>query len=197
MLRDVINIIAENARQIPYFNKVYTIARRFRDGNGKVFPAEYTGSGNGHEIAYDKTGGMAYFRKNGNASLREDNSPKFTSCDSGVTYTITIPLKMVCFIPNNIAVCDDGFTGDEFAEKIISELTTEEISPNLSKLKSASLICTGYDTDSVAVLEKEYSNAKDITDMNYNNAYFSIDFNIIVVVDKTCLNECFNYGYNG
>jgi hypothetical protein len=192
MLREIVNIIAENARQTTLFNKVYTLAERVRKQaeNGYSYkPVHYVSGGNAVNIDYDKTGGMAYFRRNGKVQTSElKNIVQTTSCADDVFYSISYPLKMVCFIPKTKVENDDAFTEDEVALQVISALTNTGLNSHLPKLRAASLISSSYETDPLVVLGNEYSDK--IAGMNYKDAYFSIDFILNIEVKSDCLNEC-------
>lgn len=189
MLRDIMHILSNNLNDIGLFTKIYPLVEKIKRGD-RTYPANFIGAGQAEEIKYDSTLGMCYFRKNGKVSTSTVKVQSLTSCEDNINYLIRTPLKLVCFIPKSKAECDDAFTDDEFAERIIKEISTTGISDNLP-VESSQLIASGYETSGITVLSEEYSNPP--TDINYNFSYFSIEFNLEIVVDKKCLHYCNGY----
>lgn len=194
MLEQALNIITQYLGQLGFFNNIYAIADRVNDGT-KTYPAFYKGEGNYIPIEYDTTNGMCYFRKNGKPAFSNvtDESQRTTSC-SNVIYDIRYPVKLVCLIPKSKAVCDGGFADDYFADIIISNVTGVSLATAFNA-RSAKFIASGYESDNIKILQEEYSNHKEITDINYRWSYLSIDFNLEITIDKQCLDSC-NYNVN-
>ncbi len=188
MLGAALNKATELLGQLNLFNKIYALADRVSDGN-KSYPAFFNGAGNYEPIKYDTTNGMCYFRKTGKVNLSQETSTsaQTTSC-ADVLYKLSYPLRLVVLLPKEKADCDGPFADDFFAEVIISKLTSKTFGNET--VRSAKFVSTGYESDNQNVLKEEYSNWKEINDINYLWSYLAIDFNFEVIVDKDCLSSC-------
>lgn len=191
MFEQALNIITGYLAQLAFFNNIYAIVQRVNDGD-KTVPAFDKGDGQYIPIEYDTTNGMCYFRKNGKPIFTNvtDESKRYTSC-SNIVYDISYPVKLVCWIPKSKAVCDSGFADDYFADIIISTVTGVSLATAFNA-RSAKFTASGYESDNLRILQDEYSNWKEIVDINYKWSYLSIDFNLEITIDKQCLDSC-NY----
>jgi len=196
MLTDIFHVLKTNMEGLGLCGKVYPIVeikRTIEDGRVRTFPSTPTGTGQGQQIELDVTNGMSYFRKDGAVSINQVQDQKFqlTSCAPGndTIYSFRFFIKQVCFIPKRKADdCINGFEDDILAQRIIANLTDKGII--IANAKSASLLASGYETDRIKVLNSEYSNADDINDLNYEYSYFSIQWDLEVVMLNSCIDVC-------
>lgn len=187
MFGEIISLIAARVKSTGLFSDVHPLARIVSDGNSQ-FPVIYSKDGQYTPLAYDMSNGMAYFRKRSQISYRETKEEMFqvSSCTADdVIYSITVPLRLVCFLNISKADCDNSFNSDFFAEWITSDIS----GPVKLSTAKARLVSAGYETDSIAVLKSEYS--KPPVDINYNYSYFYIDFDLEIIADSNCLSSCF------
>jgi hypothetical protein len=190
MFSDLMYILSDKLKDMSLFSDVIPMARLVRS-EGNTFPVVYMGEGQGKPLNWDQTSGMCYFRKRGAVSFSQntDRDFKITSCDNSVVYDISIPLRLVVFINAGKADCNNEFSSDFFAEWIIGDISG---GLNITGIREASLIATNIETDSIAVLNSEYSNASNIGDINYEYCYLYIDFNLKIIANQACLNSCVN-----
>lgn len=197
ILSDIINVLQVSLEGTNLFNTIYPIAeikRTIQQGQPKTFPAATKGLGEFIPLEYDSSGGMTYFRRNGSVNLRpvhKSDVPLIiqTSCGSlDDYYLLNYSLKQICFISKEKASCVDGFEDDELAYKVIGAVSDADI--KITDIVSVSVTANQYETDHLKVLQSEYSNWQDINDINYNYAYFSIDWSLQIIAKKTCLDPC-------
>lgn len=197
ILSDILNILKSSLESTDLFNTIYPIVEVKRTSHGgqlKTFPAATKGLGEFIQLEYDSAGGMTYFRRNGSVNLRpvhKSDVPLIiqTSCGSlDDYYMFTYSLKQICFIDKEKSSCVDGFEDDELAYKVIGAVSDADI--KITDIVSVSVTANQYETDHLKVLQGEYSNWQDINDINYNYAYFSIDWSLQIIAKKTCLNPC-------
>jgi len=197
VLSDVLNVLKGSLESTGLFYTIYPIAeikRTIEQGRPRTFPAAPKGQGQYINIELDSSGGMTYFRRNGSVNLRAaraDDIPRIqiTSCGKADDYYVMgYSFKQVCFIDKDKAGCIDGFEDDSLAYQIIAAVSDAEISIN--DVVSTSVTASQYETDRLKVLQGEYSNYSEINDLNYNYAYFSIDWDLQIIAKRTCLNPC-------
>lgn len=187
MLNTILNKATDTLASIGLFTKVYAIADRVTDGT-RTYPAYNGGGGEYTPLEYDTTNGMAYFRKAGKVGITEDKDIQMTSCGD-IFYDIRYPVRLVCLIPKDKADCNNSFADDYFANRIISTLSNDAFT-GVENAISVRFTATGYESDNIKVLQEEYSNYKEIKDINYQWSYLAIDFIIEVQISKECLSPC-------
>lgn len=191
MLADVFHLLKGRLEDTGLFGIIYPLVITKTDGQ-KEFPAHYIGEGQFEPLEYDISQGMGYFRKTGHSNTSDVTSRNATVSCPEIIYEIRTPFRFVALIPKSKAPCDDEFTEDYFAERLISEITDINLATYLTAI-STKFVASGYETESIAVKDAEHL---DITDINYNWAYIYIDFVFTIVIAKDCMNPCNTYDYN-
>lgn len=188
MFSDLMYIISDRLKDMNLFSNVYPLARRVTDKKN-YYPVIYEGNGQGKPLKWDRTSGMCYFRKRSSISFNEntDENLRMNSCDDSIIYNITVPLRLVVFINAGKADCNNEFSSDFFAEWINGEISGVL---DVTGIHGAKLVSNGYETDSISVLQSEYSNADEIGDISYQYCYLYIDFNLNIIANQACLNSC-------
>ena len=155
--------------------------------DGKTYPAWYKGGGEYADVSqFDRSDGVAYFRKNG-SSKKEKAEDQFqvTSCGGNII-KLSMPLRVVCLLRKDKANCDDAYAVDNLAIKISDTL---ELSSGLGtqlNIIESTVTVSEYNTDQYAVLKQEYISPS-VSIVNSSYAYFSIDITVDLIYDKTCI----------
>lgn len=186
MIKATITYINGKLDPLNYFEKLYGLCEIIVKGD-KTFPAEYKSKGEYKQISdFDKYNGVCYIRKNGDVSI-SDETNTLQAC--GILSNVNIPLKLVIIIPRKKLDCDDNYSEDVIAQTIIRALITR--SPDFKvalNARQASINIDSYSTDSIAVMEGEYSNFGK-KDINYKFAYLSLDISVTALVTHDCLTQ--------
>ncbi|MES2592391.1 MAG: hypothetical protein V4608_10930 [Bacteroidota bacterium] len=180
MLSEVIEYLNVQLADTGYINDVLCLAERI-EREGKIYPAIYNNKNEYISINLDPNGSLSYWRKNGDVNISEEDNQTL-SC--GIQYKTTIPLKLIGFVKKENAHNTSTFS-DTMCQNLIAVLTTNSaVLKGVLKAKKATLIASGYSTDVKKILGEEYDNID--FEVRYSHAYFSIDFNLVVITNSNC-----------
>lgn len=193
MIKDVITYLNAKIETLGFFNTVLCLCERI-EREDKVYPAQYTSSGEYKRINLDSEGSLCYWRKNGDVSISEEEN----SGGVGVQYRTTAPLKFIGYIKKEPGK-DDQYFSDNIISGIIGNLTINNSALKTAlKAKMVRVSSTRYSTDSRLVGREEYDNID--FEVKYTHAYFSIDFELVFVTATQCYTDIcgdlpINFGY--
>lgn len=180
-------ISALNAALLPsnYFEQLFCLAELIKGSDDKSRPMIYSGNGQYSQVNnFDNYNGMGYWRKSGDVSSAIDNSTSMRACDDQIRYRY--PLKFVCAIPRAKFVKDDQYTDDRVTDKLIATLAAQNSAIKATiGAKLVSILPQKYTTDNKSIVAAEYSGLW--SDINYKFSYLSIDFEIEVLISKSCI----------
>lgn len=186
MIKATIQFINSKLAVLNYFEKSFGLVETITKGD-KTFPAEYNSKGEYKQINnFDKYNGVSYLRKRGDVSI-SDEVNTLQAC--GILSNVNIPLRLVAVIPRSKLHCDDQFSEDVVAQTIMRTLLTK--SPDFRvalNARTARLQVDSYSTDSISILNEEYSNYPK-KDINYKYAYLALDLSVIALVTPECLTQ--------
>ncbi len=186
MIKATVTYINGKLEPLNYTEKAYGLCEIIVKGD-KTFPAEYKSKGEYRQINdFDKYNGVSYIRKRGDISI-SDETNTLQAC--GILSNVNIPLRLVVIIPRKKLDCDDNYSEDVIAQTIIRALITK--SPEFKvalNARQARIQIDSYSTDSISVMEGEYSNFGK-KDINYKFAYLALDISIIALVTHDCLTQ--------
>lgn len=187
MINHVIDILNTRLRLSGLISQQFGLTELVTDANGQTSPKEYCGNGQWNEVSkFDHYSGTSYWRKNGDISMSETNG--FIACDRFIDFSI--PLFLVLVVRKSV-MNDNQYTPDNIATVITSDLVG-----NSATLKSAitarraSISVIGYDTDSEAIMSREYSNVE-ATRLRTDYAHISLNIVVNISIKSTCIpNDC-------
>lgn len=183
MIKDTITYLNAKLSTLGYFNEVLCLAEKI-EREERVYPALYNGGNEYKEIQLDSYGSISYWRKAGDVTISEQEN---ITLSKNVQYEMTVPLKLVCFIPKTV-YANDQYFADNLATEIMSYLTTNNSAlKSAMKAKKVSIISTGYKTDAREVGAEEYDNIN--FEARYTHAYFSIDFELKIITNNQCYTD--------
>lgn len=186
MIKDTITYLNAKLSTLGYFNEVICLAEKI-EREERVYPALYNGGNEYKEIQLDSYGSVSYWRKAGDVTISEQEN---LTLSKNVQYEMTVPLKLVCFIPKTV-YANDQYFADNLATEIMSYLTTNNSAlKSAMKAKKVSIVSTGYKTDAREVGSEEYDNIN--FEARYTHAYFSIDFELKIVTNNQCYTDICN-----
>lgn len=194
MIKDTITYLNAKLATLGYFNEVLCLAEKI-EREERVYPALYNGGSEYKEIQLDSYGSIAYWRKSSDVTISEQEN---VTLSKNVQYEMTVPLKLVCFIPKTV-YANDQYFADNLAVEIMSYLTTNNSAlKSAMKAKKVSIVSTGYKTDAREVGAEEYDNIN--FEARYTHAYFSIDFELKIITNNQCYTDIcadvpINFGY--
>lgn len=186
MLKEIIDILNSNLQLTNYFEQLYCLAELVKRGDGSR-PMLYSGKGEFQQVNdFDNYNGLGYWRKNGDVNISEAGEERRTaSCATFLQYEF--PLKFVACIPKDKLPVDDQYTDDDIANEIIVALTgNNNPAKTAIKAQSVNVQAQKYTSNNQEIISQEYSGIDDV-DINYKFAYLSIDFNIVVIINKNCI----------
>lgn len=187
MINYVIDILNTRIGLSGLVSQKFGLTELVTDSNGQTSPKEYCGNGQWNEVSkFDNNSGTSYWRKNGDISMSETNG--FIACDRFIDFSI--PLFLVLVVRKSV-MNDNQYTPDNIATVITSDLVG-----NSATLKSAitarraSISVISYDTDSEAIMSREYSNVE-ATRLRTDYAHISLNIVVNISIKSTCIpNDC-------
>lgn len=190
MIDIIVNNLGEKITATKIYSRVICFAEMSIDGEGKMQPKAYTGTGQLQNVSdFDAAAGVCYFRKNGKISMERstDENTTRTACEEMLR--LNIPLRFVGMVPKKLFT-DDAFTDDRIALGIIKTLE-EKHAAIISELdaRSVSIEVLEYDTDSINILNEEYKGIER-KDFNYNMSYIAVNFQAVILISKECFDSC-------
>lgn len=167
-----------------YFEKQHVLVERVRSQD-KIYPAPYCTNGEYQEINFDNFDGVSYWRKTGIVTMSEADTQ--IACNDVVQFTY--PLRIVGAVKKEKLIKDDAYSEERIIQTIIGTVTgSNKVIKALIKAKSVFIRPTSHDDDALRILQTEYS---EVDNINYNLAYFRIDFDLIVQIRENCIEkEC-------
>lgn len=194
MIKDCINYLNAKLSTLGYFNEVLCLAEKI-EREERVYPALYNGGNEYQEINLDTYGSISYWRKSADVTISEQEN---LTLSKNVQHEMTVPLKLVCFLPKDI-YSNDQYFADNLAIEIMSYLTTNNSAlKSAMKAKRVTVLSSGYKTNAREVGVEEYDNIN--FEARYTHAYFSIDFELKILTNNQCYADIcndipINFGY--
>lgn len=194
MIKDCIKYLNAKIATLGYFNEVICLAEKI-EREERIYPALYSGGNEYKEINLDAYGSICYWRKSADVTISEQEN---LTLSKNVQYEMTVPLKLVCFLPKDV-YSNDQYFADNLAIEIMSYLTTNNSAlKSAMKAKKVTIFANGYKTDAREVGADEYDNIN--FEARYTHAYFSIDFELKIVTNNQCYSDIcndipINFGY--
>ena len=187
MLKSIIDYLNVELTTTNLFEEIYCLAELVKNSEDKFRPMVYSGKGEFVQVNdFDFYNGMGYWRKNGDVSINDITSE--SSLVSCATYLqIQYPLKFVCCIPKDKLPLDDQYTDDDIDNDIIGIISGNN-NPIKTAIKAQSVrvVPEKYTSNNYEIISTEYQGI-DSVDINYKFAYLSVDFNVVVVINKNCI----------
>lgn len=191
MLKSIIDILNINLNATNYFEQLYCLAELVKNAEDKFRPMVYSGAGEFTQVNdFDHYNGMGYWRKNGDVSIN-DTTIESSMVSCATFLQIQYPLKFVCCIPKSKLPIDDQYTDDDIANAIIQSISGNNNTIKTSvKAQSARVVPEKYTSNNYEIISGEYQGIEKV-DINYKFAYLSIDFNVVLIINKNCIpNNC-------
>jgi hypothetical protein len=189
MIKATIEYINSKLAALNYFEQSFGLCEIISKGQ-KTFPAEYLNNGEYRQINnFDKYNGVSYLRKRGDISI-SDAENTIESCK--LLNRVVIPLRLVCIVPRKKLDCDNNYSEDVIAKTIMREILAKGGNFKIAlDARQARLQVDSYSTDSMAILNEEYSNYPK-KDINYKYAYLALDLTMTALVTQDCLTrDCY------
>lgn len=169
------------------FGRIYPLVRTITEvgENGiKTYPGFNVSKGQYKHVFQDADGGFIYHRINGDIQSIRSDIIQTTSCNKNDIVKLEFPIRQVGFISRDTMQCSDIYADEQLLLWMIEKTMRADLSDNENscevELKSASM-------DSVRILSGEFSNYRDMVDINYEWAYVSVDYNFIIQTNLNCL----------
>lgn len=193
MIADIFCHLAESLKQTGFFNEnhVYEYAELVKVRNQPVVkPMYYKDKQAGYiDIFNWDVNGTCYIRKTGKTTYLRKRA-KYKACNTGTLTEIKFPCRLVAVVPKEK-------TGDErFSDDILLTELTGTIQGSYNSLAAAIqahsvfVDVTQSDTNSNSIWNSEVTGVDFSESTAYKFSVVSIDFNIIVIGDVTCLKTC-------
>lgn len=146
--------------------------------------AQYQSNGEFGPLDWDSAKAQIYFRKDGNATVREADGEELISCDT--VEEITWNLKAVFCATKDFRQNDDAYTADQIALALKSAFTITNNRDLLTSLSALSLISrvTGTETDIQKIADEEQIK------FDYNHTFVMLKMTIAMQVVEGCFNFC-------
>lgn len=188
MIKEAVEYLQSQLETTNLFSKVWGLCELLNK-DSKTYPAHYKGAGQYEDVSqFDRYDGSAYFRMASTDVTISEVPQEFktTSCDALVGFNFGI--RVVCVIPRNKLSCDDAYGVHQFAEMITKVISTSSGLGTALNASSASASVKSYTTNGNAILQQEYRNPS-INEINTNLAYLSLDLELDIIKDKSCIDE--------
>lgn len=196
MIKTIIEYNNAKLQLLGYINKVFGLTQRVvkqSEAGDKVYPAEYCGNGNFTNVTdFDFAQGLSYWKKTGNVRVSESSQESMIGAKRMVVFTY--PMQLIISVPKSKLSNDDAYSSDRIANSIAKNLND-----NNSALKSqisarkVEINMTDYN-DRIEDIFREEMSGTDLK-YDYNFDLVAIDFDIIVELNQSCLeDECNYYG---
>ncbi len=184
MIENTITTLNTSINVLNYFEKQFELVERVKMGD-KIYPAPYCTNGEYEEINFDNLNGVSYWRKTGVVTIGEADTQ--IACNDVIQFTY--PLRIVGAVKKEKLSKDDAYSEERIIQTIISNVTgSNKVIKGLIKAKSVFINPTSHDDDALRILQTEYS---EVDNINYNLAYFRIDFDVVIQIRENCIpNEC-------
>jgi hypothetical protein len=188
MLSNIINSLNTSLQETGLFAKLFCLCEPIRNANGVSAPMEYTGKGQYKQVSnFDKYAGMGYWRKQGFVSVSAVQDANSPACD--YLQEFTYGLRFVGAIPISNLSIDDIYSEDRICEVIIKNVIKQSTSLKYAiQAKKVEVTTGGYETNGNVILAQEYDGIEKV-DVNYKFKYFSIGFDVKVLIKKDCIIE--------
>jgi hypothetical protein len=173
MLTEKLITISDRLRQTGVFGHVFPLARTVstvEDGQLRMFPAAIGTDGELHHVLHDSLQGVVYFRISGDVTPAVRRL-QLTSCSDDLS-DLVYPVKQVVCVRKDLIHCQTD-------EQVMLWMIGQTIEPGMV-FQSATL-------DAIRVLSGEYSNYRELVDINYRYAYVSIDWLVYISANVNCI----------
>lgn len=189
MLETIIDFQNAKFENLSYFSKVFGRAETITVGD-KLAPYHYIGNGEYIPVSdFDLYGGSIYWRKNGQVSVADISSTSLIG--SRKLVEVSMPMRIIVTVPKGKLSGDDAYSSERVANTLIR--TIQENNSTLKTALSARKIVfeiEGWEDEPQKVKAQEYSGR----DMLPDWVYLSMDINVVVEADASCLStECEYY----
>lgn len=199
MIEEIFCELASKLKLSGYFDRFYEYVEIVSRSSNISKPMYYKGSKAGYvDIQNFDLNGTGYFRKRAQVGIRyNSNSIKLTACndDKISNVVILIPSKLVVAIPKT-KLEDSPFVDDILASNLITILQT-----NLNSLASQLNLISinnyvlNYETSPINIWYGENKGVELDENKLFKFSYIAIDFDIEVIGNVNCLQNCINDGY--
>lgn len=197
MIADIFCYLADSLKETGFFNEnhVYEYVELVKERNSPVIkPKYYKGKDAGYIDVFNwDVNGTCYIRKVSKTTYLRRRA-KYKACNSGTLVEIKFPCRIVAVVPKEK-------TGDErFSDDILLTELIGAIQGNFDTLSGAInahsvfVDVTQSDTNSESIWNSEVTGVQFNESTAYKFSIVSIDFNIIVIGDTTCLKTCLTNG---
>ena len=195
MIKTIIDYNNAKLSLMGYFSKMYGLTTRvFRqlEDAEQRFPAESCGNGEFNNVSdFDFKYGLSYWKMNGKISMNESTTASLIGGKQIVI--ITYPLRLIVSIPKQKLSLDDAYSSERIANTLSKNLNDNNGALKTSLLaRRVNVKMTGWEDIVDEIFTQEFTGV----DVNYDYKYvlMSIDFDIEVEINKTCLeDECSAY----
>jgi hypothetical protein len=189
MLETIINFQNAKFENLSYFSRVFGRCETITVDN-KFAPYHYIGNGEYIPVSdFDLYGGSIYWRKNGQVSISDISSTSLIG--SRKLVEVNMPMRIIVVVPKGKLSDDDAYASERIANTLI-----RTIQENNSTLKQAiearklTFNITGWEDNAQEIKKQEYSGR----DILPQWVYLSMDINVVIEADASCLStECEYY----
>lgn len=186
-LRDM--VMETNLFRVGY-EYVEMVQTNHANGSILIKPKYYDGKGTKDVQNFD-VGGMFYIRKNGRTSMTVDTDAlTVTPCPSDRIVDMTIPVKLVA------CVLRSTFDSPRFADDTLTEAIINKVQGKINVVdlgaRSGTVRIGSTETDAYKIWGAENQGVAFKESDFARFAYVSVDFNIIIKADVSCLSTCLN-----
>lgn len=193
MIADIFCHLAELLKQTDFFNndRVYEYAELVKVSNQAIVkPMYYKGKQAGYVDVFNwDVNGTCYIRKTGKTTYLRKRA-KYKACNSGTLVEIKLPCRLVAVVPKE-KTGDERFSDDILLTELIGAIqgSFDSLAAAI-QAHSVFVDVTQSDTNTSAIWNSEVTGVPFSESTAYKFSVVSIDFNIILIGDTTCLKTC-------
>jgi hypothetical protein len=167
-------------RETKYFDKINLLCEQI-EKDGKKFPAQYFDKNWHKALDIDKVNGTAYWRLNGVVR----NTPETDLVANNILIGMTIPLKLVAFVPYSKFKKDNSYRELNMAAEIQKVLTgTFPTLRRALKAQKLTAFATSYNTNRDNVWSEE---TEGLNKPKFEFAIVSIELDVKLEISKDCI----------
>jgi len=181
MIEQVITYINTQLATLPFFTENYGLSE-LKEDNGVRQPVRIIG-GVPARLKLNKFG-ITYIRKTG--PVRSSKAVDAYKACSDLIQSV-YPITIFALTKRKDFPIETAFASDMLATEIykLATLTGGPLK-NTIGAKALSITPTGYDSDTEAILNREFSNIRP-SDFNYSDIVISVSFDITITADLSCI----------
>lgn len=150
----------------------------------RTFPGYNISTGQYRHVLEDSTGGVLYHRISGDITAAGRDAVRTTSCGNESAIVLEYPVRQVAFLPREQMQCSDMYSDEQLAMWLIK--TTMETSLSGNKY-NAQIALKSISLNPVSVLANEYTDYREMVDINYEWTYIALEWNIKIGTNLECL----------